>query len=313
MFARLGLLLVSFWAACAYAGPNAAELPKAVEINGVEFVLIPEGWIYFPVPDVDPVTGNSQGAGIREVKLWIDAYYLAKYESRGRDLAKFLNSGQAKYAAHYEPGRTTYNGAEHGCAVRKNPEGQYYELSPEGDLPATHLSWDLANEFAGWMGFRLASEAEWVRAFRGDTKQAFPWGDEYPDDTYAGFQEGATECDVRPVTAYPKGQSPFGVFNMSGNVFEYVADWYNKAHYAALRDGDRNPVSAVPQAWSGPTNTPKRVLRGGRWASGVGELSLYGNRDLQATDSPFRCYGTRFAVDAAVVLESLKSGAARVR
>lgn len=310
---------IAFLCAClmasgvALADP-ARELPREVVVNGVEFVLVTGGSVWFPVPHIDPKTGNMQGTGRRELSVRTDTFYIGKYEARARDFLRFMREGRPRFAAQYDaPGQQiTGSGAADGCAVRKDEAGGYYLVAPEDDLPVTHLSWDLANEFAQWMGFRLPTEAEWVRAFRGDDKRIFPWGDEYPDDTYAAFQEGATLCNVRPVTAHPKGTSPFGAYNMAGNVFEYVADWFNVEHYNALRDGARNPVSRTPHVLTGEPK-PYRVLRGGRWASGPGELEIYGNQDTRATSEPFICFGARFALDEAAVRRHLAAGTATVR
>lgn len=307
MFALLTALRVA-------AAPSDAPLPSEVEINSVEFVLVPGGWVYHPVPDIDPKTGSVTRKGWIEPRVWVDTLYIGKYEARARDFLRFMRDGNPAFASHYvTPGPLiTGSGAQDGCAVRLSSGGEYYLVAPDADLPVTHLSWDLADEFARWMGFRLPTEAQWVRAFRGDDKRVFPWGNEYPDDTFAGFQEGATLCNVQPVTAFAKGRSPFGAYNMAGNVFEYTADWFNVEFYGQLRDGDRNPVANKPLRLVGE---PKdyRVLRGGRWASGPTELSIHGNRDLRATNEPFICYGARFAIDEATVRRHLAAGTAIAR
>lgn len=308
-------LLRIILAVTAFAGGHsqAADqpLPKEVIINGVEFVLIPGGEVWFPVPHLDPVSGDALGNGLRELKLRTATYYLAKYEARARDFLRFVQLADPRARQDYEapPKGVSGKGVDDGCGVRRNAKG-YYLVAPDKDLPVTHLSWDLANEFATWMGFRLPTEVEWVRAFRGDDKRTFPWGNDYPDDTYAAFQEGATLCNVQPVTAYEKGASPFGVRNMAGNVFEYVADWYNPEYYNRLNNGEQNPVSRTPLRTK---LEPKdyRVLRGGRWASGPSELSIYGNRDLRATNEPFICYGARFAIDVDTVRKHLTAGTAK--
>lgn len=305
------LLLALLLSAGATAQANEKDLPREVSINNVEFILIPGGTVVFPAPHYDSSSGKPIGTGVREVRLVTRSYYLAKFEARARDFLRFMTEGKPRYALQYEkpPAGVAGPGAEEGCGVRKNAKG-YYLVDPARDLPATHLSWDLANEFAQWMGFRLPTEVEWVRAFRGDDNRVFPWGNMYPDDTFAAFQEGATECNVRPVTAYEKGKSPFGIYNMAGNVFEYVADWYNPEHYNSLRDGQYASVASSP--FDLPETGPMRMLRGGRWASGPQELSLKGaNRDLRRTDSPFICYGTRFAIDIDKVRKSLATGAAK--
>lgn len=295
----------------AWGGP--IDLPREVTVNGVEFMLIPGGSVWVPVPHLDPATGYARDSGMRELQLRTESYYLAKYEARASDFLRFVMKAKPEIRKDYEtpPKNVTGSGAVDGCGVRKDARG-YYLVAPEKDLPVTHLSWNLANEFATWMGFRLPTEVEWVRAFRGDDKRVFPWGDDYPDDTYAAFQEGATTCNVQPVTAYEKGASPYGVQNMAGNVFEYVADWYNPSHYNRLKDGDLNPVAREPHTVEGDPKT-YRVLRGGRWASGPSELSIYGNRDGRAANEPFICFGARFALDAESVRKHLAAGTATVK
>lgn len=290
------------------------DLPREILVNGVEFMLVPEGQFHLPVPDRDLKTGAARGKGWREVQAWVDAFYIGKYEARSRDFVRFMNSGAAQYASHYgiTSERDWFDGERNGCAVRKDgASNQYFLVAPQLDLPATHLSWDLANEFAKWMGFGLPTDAQWVRAFRGDDRRIYPWGDEYPDDTFAGFQEGATNCDVRPVTGFPKGRSPYGAYNMAGNVYEYVADWYNISYMAQLQDGVRNPVATEPYVMP-EEEKPSRMLRGGRWASGPGQMQIYGNRDYQTTDEGFICFGTRFALSVDAARQHIARGTATI-
>jgi formylglycine-generating enzyme required for sulfatase activity len=289
-----------------------ADLPTEVTIEDVEFVLIPGGWFFYPIADVDPKSGYSRNSGYRTIRTWVDSYYLGKYEARARHLAAFLNAGKAASAGDYDGSSDNpESGALYGCAVRKDAAGQYYTVAPESDLPATHLSWNIANEWATSLGFRLPTDAEWVRAFRGDDKRLFPWGNDYPDDTFASFEEGGTECNVRPVTGYPKGRSQYGAHNMAGNVFEYVADWVNLEHLAQLKDGVRNPVASTP-VLAPDIDRPFKLLRGGRWGSGPTELSIWGNVARRAPDSAFRCYGVRFAIDVASVRRHLVQGTAQI-
>ncbi|NMG31974.1 formylglycine-generating enzyme family protein [Aromatoleum evansii] len=295
------------------AAHAAAPLPAEVEVNGVEFVLIPAGKVWVPVPHLDPKTGLNLENGMRELQFATKSFYIAKYEARARDFLRFMSEGKPVHAAHYDAKdpEDDDSGSLGGCSVRRGANG-FTLVAPDRDLPATHLSWDLANEFSTWMGFRMPTEIEWVRAFRGDDKRRYPWGDEYPDDTYASFQEGATSCNVQPVDAFAKGASPFGVRNMAGNIYEYVADWENVEHYNSLKGGETNPVARAPHEVPGDPGK-FRVLRGGRWASGPAALSIYGNRTRRLPSSPFRCYGVRFALDTTTVERHLAAGTARTR
>lgn len=302
LFLLIWLLLCS---ACgsAVAGPRQ-ELPREVVINGVEFVLVPEGWFWFSV-QAEHFTGQRIGTPLyRDVRVWLDSYYIGKYPARARDLQRFLRSGKATRTENYLKKSTK------ACTVRRNASGDYYLVDPDKDMPATQLSWELADEFARWMGFRLSSEAEWEKAARGTDKRHWPWGNELPDDTYAGFL-AAPECSPTPVDAFPKGVSPYGVYDMAGNSYELVADWYNLDYYKSLKDGVRNPKppltgSTHPDIWE-----PMKMLKGGRWASDPLSISVHA-RSLDDPETSFVCYGTRFAIDVATVRAHLAKGSATV-
>lgn len=293
------------------ATSSQRDMPAEVMINGVEFIRIPGGWFWYPVVTRD-ARNNYEFAGTKEIKTWVDTYYIAKYEARANDFVRFMNTAKPRFGDQYlsrPDGRKEGSGAREGCSVRADTTGSLILVKPEDDLPVTHMSWELANEFAAALGFRLPTEAEWIRAFRGDDKRIYPWGDDYPDDTFAGFQEGATACNVQPVTAFPKGRSPYGVYNMAGNVFEYVADWDNANYLNSLKDGVRNPRATEPFLPPGREEARKR-LRGGRWASSTSEISIFGNIDTYAPNDGFNCFGVRFAIDEAVMQGHLSTGTA---
>jgi iron(II)-dependent oxidoreductase len=268
-------------------------LPKEVIVREVEFILIPEGWFY---KTGGVRRGTEDGGG--NVRIWLDAFYIAKYEARARDLERYLNAVDSKE-------RAPYGGDTESCSVRIQPSGKYGLVKPEDDLPANHLSWRLADEWARWMGFRLPSEAEWEKAARGDDQRTYPWGNDSPDETYANFA-AASSCLLWPVTRMAKGRSPYGVYNMSGNVREYVADWVNPEVDSNLADGMVNPAPA-PRF----DDHPLKIMKGGRWASNPQELRIQ-SRNEEFIDNPFNCNGTRFAMDAAVMRRHIADGTARV-
>lgn len=303
--AMLAIVLTTS-AGMAHAAAEAA--PKEVMINGVEFILIPEGWFYKTagvrkdgtVEPLDDIGGGN-------VKIWLDSYYIAKFEARARDLVKYLNSDAGK--------TEKYAGSTISCSIGLDKSGKHIRLRPDEDLPATHMHWELADRWARWMGFRLPNEIEWEKAARGPDQRLYPWGDAYPDETYAGFNT-RSPCFTWPVDSFPKGRSPYGVYNMAGNVREFVADWYSAENDARLKDGMRNPSPAsqgtiMVENFAADYKGPWKILKGGRWQSKHRQLRI-GYRNYAIPDDPFRCNGTRFALDVATVRAHLANGTATV-
>jgi len=150
-------------------------------------------------------------------------------------------------------------------ADRRHPEGPHSDLEGRGRHPVVHVSWNDATAFCAWSGTRLPTEAEWEFAARGGlVRGRFPWGGELePGGTHrmnvfqGRFPAENTCADgyagTAPVDAYaPNG---YGLYNMTGNVWEWCADWLNPHYYRASPDEDP----------SGPGRGTHRVMRGGSY------------------------------------------------
>ena len=280
------------------SGQAAEPLPREVTIRNVEFVLVPAGE-YFRHPGLP---SEQEGAGAM-TRVRLDDYYIAKFEARARDLVPFMNTGGVDHKL--------YVGDIESCSMRRGKSGQYELVAPAEDLPATHMSWKLADAWARWMGFRLPTEAEWEKAARGDDQRTYPWGNEPPDETYANFQTGSS-CLVWPVDRPAKGRSPYGAYNMAGNIREYVADWQggeaDAGYRAYVQDMETQSARSGTQILRGKA----RLLKGGRWASRAQEIQISSRLGWSDEEEGFQCNGARFAIDAAAVREHLAKGSATV-
>lgn len=156
-----------------------------------------------------------------------------------------------------------------------------YDLSLFKHYPVVYVSWYQAEEYCHWAGRTLPTEAEWEKASRGTQSSFYPWGNERPNSDLANFGNGIG----MPVASgtYPNGASIFGAINMTGNVREWVLDWYNPTYY--LRSPQSDPQGS-PQGLA-------RSLRGGGFNDPIDRLMAF-NRFSHEPESPgynrgFRC------------------------
>jgi formylglycine-generating enzyme required for sulfatase activity len=190
--------------------------------------------------------------------VYLDTYQIMRYEVTNKQYARCVSNGAC------EGGGYEYQDAGGNILNRLN-DAAY------SDHPVVTVSWFQAETYCKWIGARLPSEAEWEKAARGTDARTYPWGENI-DCTHANYwrsDSGACVGDTAPVGSYASGQSPYGVFDMAGNVWEWVADWYDAypgntvsndgygTTYRVLRGGawfyNANSVRSALRSWNGPT------------------------------------------------------------
>lgn len=184
-----------------------------------------------------PENTFTDSAPVHEV--YLSPYFVDVYETTNADYTACLREGSCEHleGLFYSASRPFYFG---------NPT---YD-----DHPVIYVGWQDANAYCDWRGSRLLTEAEWEKAARWNPAQGsltYPWGHEIPSSALLNLSEG----DTVAVGSYPAGRSPIGAYDMLGNVWEWVADWYNPTYY----------TNAPPLDPAGPTQstTGQKVIRGG--------------------------------------------------
>ncbi len=194
--------------------------------DGAEMVLIPAGEFQMGSED-----GFADEKPVHTV--FLDAFYMDIHEVTNARYKKFLDATGYKKPKYWDDQR--FNAP---------------------DNPVVGVSWEDAKAYCDWAGKRLPTEAEWEKAARGGlVGKKYPWGDDISHD-YANFS-GSEGNDLWHVTSPVGSFAPneYGLYDMSGNVLEWCADWHSETYYS--ESPKENPT--------GPASGRFKVLRGGSW------------------------------------------------
>ncbi len=225
---------------------DSTELPSVrTGRDGKRMLLVPAGWFLMGTSETDAIKLQAKygvsrdyfGREMPQHRVYLDAFYIGETLVTNAEYKRFLDAN-SRVAIPDDWDKTW----------RTFPAGK-------ADHPVAYVSWQDIGEYASWVGGRLPTEAEWEKAARGTDGRWYPWGNTFPDETRCNFDDPSR--GTTPVARYaPRGNSPYGVMDMAGNVWEWCADWYEGGYYKY--SPNENP--------KGPLSGNYRVVRGGAFS-----------------------------------------------
>lgn len=192
--------------------------------------------------------GDDDEKPVHEVT--VSDFYIGKHEVTNTQFCKFLNE-----KGNQEEGGKLWLDIESSYCLIEKRDQHYATKAGYENHPVVEVTWDGARAYCKWLGGRLPTEAEWEYACRGGSRSAHhKYSGSNNVDDVAWYRSNSGKKTHFVGTKQP---NELGLYDMSGNVWEWCADWYGKDYYR--KSQKRNP--------KGPSSGSARVLRGGSWSN----------------------------------------------
>jgi formylglycine-generating enzyme required for sulfatase activity len=233
--------------------PKEPQVQRSIEELTAGMVLIPAGGFVMGSPP-----GEGEDDEHPQHKVYVDAFYMDKYEVTNAQYKKYCDATGASYP--------------------RLPEFDDDYFLGKHDSPVIHVSWFDATRYAEWAGKRLPTEAEWEYACRAGSTTKYYFGDDESQlGEYAWYEANSGD---RPHPVGQKKPNAWGLYDMHGNVLEWCLDWYHKNYYGV--SPSQNPRGPGPDRYRVVTDPVQyqmviddaefdpvidRVIRGGNWNS----------------------------------------------
>jgi formylglycine-generating enzyme required for sulfatase activity len=268
-------------------GPRALTLAPGVVL---ELVRVPAGAFL-----MGSAASDSEAFGDEkpEHRLILGEYYIGRNPVTVAQWAAFVQATGFRTAAEREGSawaNTGFGWSQVSGADWQHPRGPGSVVGRKSDHPVTQVSWDDAVAFTAWArqvsgrAVRLPTEAEWEKAARGADGRKYPWGNAAPDDSRCNFDDNVE--DTTPAGMYsPGGDSPYGLEDVCGNVWEWTSSVFRQYPYGA---DDRR---------EDPASRDHRVLRGGSFHINARSVRAAGRGNADPTSRRDN-YGFRVAASA---------------
>jgi formylglycine-generating enzyme required for sulfatase activity len=241
------------------AAPAHGSLPASKIATPAPVRTVNDGhgdYVYVPAGTF--TMGDTTGEGWARERpahvVELGAYYISKFEITNREWQQFVDDGYAD-PKFWPDGRVAPRELVPYWTMANNHGGG---TPGSEEYPVIGVNWDAATAYCAWLSaktgrkYRLPTEAEWEKAARGTDARRYPSGNTLARDQ-ANFVYAQAYDTVVPVGSLAGGSSPYGAFDMAGNVMEWTQDWYDRDYYAV--SPRRNP--------QGPATGAYRVVRGG--------------------------------------------------